>query len=138
LLALPLRPGLAKQLLLTVVDQPEGDIGEVVRTRAFLPPAEMPGVVPCAGRKVRKDVLGVAVNEVCQSPFRRLLDDQVPSGLGAGFVLLGPPDGVCLPVEGLGLPGVPFQAYISRVADSAVFGEMLVDGGHVLFPGILR
>jgi hypothetical protein len=30
------------------------------------------------------------------------------------------------------------QAYISRVADSAVLGETLVDGGHVPCSGVLR
>jgi hypothetical protein len=57
-------------------------------------------------------MLGVAVNEVCQGPFRCLLADQVPSSLDAGFVLLGPSDGICLSIEGLGLSWVPFQACI--------------------------
>jgi hypothetical protein len=53
-------------------------------------------------------------------------------------VLLGPSGGVCFPVEGLGLPRVPFQAYIGRVTDFAVLGETLVDGGHVPCSGVLR
>lgn len=136
--AFPLRPGLAKQLLLTVVDQPGGDVGEVVGPELVLPPAEMPGVVPCAGRKVRKDVLGVAVDQVRQGPFRRLWAEQVASGLDGGFVLFCPSDGICLPVEGLGLLWVSLEAYVSRIADSAVLGETLVDGGHVPCSRVLR
>ena len=68
-------------------------------------------------------MLGVAVDQVRQGPFRRFRAEQVTSGLDSGFVLLGPSDGICLPVEGLGLPGVPLQAYISCVADFAVFDE---------------
>lgn len=80
-------------------------------------------------------MLSLAVNEVCQGPLRCLLADQVPSGLDGGFVLLSPSDGICLTIEGLGLPGVPLQAYISRVADFAALGETLVDGGHAPAPG---
>lgn len=136
--ALPLRSGLAEQLLLTVVDQPGGDVGEVVGPELVLPPAEMAGVVSRAGGKVGKDMLGVAVDQIRQGPFRRFRAQQVASGLDGGFVLLGPSNGVRLPVEGLGLPGVSFQAYIGRVTDVAVLGETLVDGGHVPCSGVLR
>jgi len=136
--ALPLRPGLAKQLLLAVVNQPWADVGEVVGPELVPPPAEMPSIIPCAGGKVRKDMLGVAVDQVLQGPFRSFRAEQIASGLDGSFVLLGPPDGVCLPVEGLGLLWVPFEAYISRVADSAVLGETLVDGGHVPCSGVLQ
>jgi hypothetical protein len=64
-------------------------------------------------------MLGVAVDQVRQSPFRCFRAEQVASGLDGGFVLLGPSDGICLPVEGLRLFWVSLEAYISRVADSA-------------------
>jgi hypothetical protein len=78
----------------------------VVGAELLSPPTEVPGVVSCTIREVRKDVLGVAVNEVCQDPLRCLLADQVPSSLDGGFVLLGPPDSVGLPIEDLGLSWV--------------------------------
>lgn len=123
--------------MFAVIDHPRCDVREVVGAELLSPPPEMPGIVSRTIREVRKDVLGVAVNEICQGPLRCLLADQVPSGLDSGFVLLGPSDGIRLPVEGLGLPGVPFQAYIGRVTDFAVLGEALVDSGHVPCSGVL-